>query len=161
MKDLEAELGLKPGSFYAAFGSKDKLFALALDRYAKDSRERLGNLSDELGPLGALRALPCLIIEFQDAPAKACMLSKTLLELQAQSHPLADKAADYLDRMEDQFTKLFAQAQAAGDITSSRAPRQLASRYQSDLLGLRVTAERDAISAKAIAVDIARSIADL
>ncbi|MEO1798291.1 MAG: hypothetical protein AAFR53_14960, partial [Pseudomonadota bacterium] len=32
---LEAALGLKPGSFYAAFGSKNALFALTLDRYAE------------------------------------------------------------------------------------------------------------------------------
>ncbi|MEO1734071.1 MAG: helix-turn-helix domain-containing protein, partial [Pseudomonadota bacterium] len=32
LKDLEAELKLKPGSFYAAFGSKDALFELSLDR---------------------------------------------------------------------------------------------------------------------------------
>ncbi len=41
LKDLEATLQMKPGSFYAAFGSKDALFGLALDKYALDGAERL------------------------------------------------------------------------------------------------------------------------
>lgn len=158
MKDLEATLGLKPGSFYAAFGSKEKLFDLALERYSKDSSERLGRLCEEFGPLKALQALPSLIIGLEDSPAKACMLSKTLLELQAQDHPLAEKAAHYLNRMEDQFTSLFEQAQVTGEIGSSRDPRQLASKYQSDLLGLRLSAERDGVNVRGIALDIAESL---
>ena len=34
LKDLEAVLQMKPGSFYAAFGSKEALFALAMEKYA-------------------------------------------------------------------------------------------------------------------------------
>ena len=44
LKDLEASLKMKPGSFYAAFGSKDALFELALDRYAADGSERMLSL---------------------------------------------------------------------------------------------------------------------
>ena len=36
LKDLEAVLQMKPGSFYAAFGSKEALFALAMEKYATD-----------------------------------------------------------------------------------------------------------------------------
>ncbi|MEM8803455.1 MAG: helix-turn-helix domain-containing protein, partial [Pseudomonadota bacterium] len=36
LKDLEDKLKINPGSFYAAFGSKDALFELTLDRYATD-----------------------------------------------------------------------------------------------------------------------------
>ena len=112
MKDLEAGLGVKPGSFYAAFGSKDALFELALERYAEDGLARIQALSEELGPLQALQSFPKLVIERKDAPAKACMLSKTLLELQAKAHPLASTASAHLLRMEAAFAELQAETGA-------------------------------------------------
>jgi AcrR family transcriptional regulator len=155
LKDLEAVLQMKPGSFYAAFGSKDSLFALAMEKYASDGRARLRALAEEQGPLKALQQFPAMVVENEAAPAKACMLSKTLLELQAHDHPLANDANQHLLKMETQFANLFRQAQSAGDIDRSHDPEVLARRYQSDLLGLRVSAERDGIDAKAIAKEIA------
>ena len=152
---------MKPGSFYAAFGSKDALFELALDRYAADGTERMKTLARTEGPLPALQKFPCMVISNDTAPAKACMLSKTLLELQAHRHPLAKKANTHLLKMEQMFAELFAQAQAAGDISAGLNPRSLARRYQSDVLGLRVSAEREGVDAAAIAGEIADGLARL
>ncbi len=161
MKDLEAVLQMKPGSFYAAFGSKEALFVLALDKYAADGRERLKVLAEKYGPVGALQRFPKMAVENDTAPAKACMLSKTLLELHAHNHPLANDASLHLLKMEAHFAELFQQAQSTGHIGSSHDPQVLARRYQSDLLGLRISAERDGVDAKAIALEIADSISRL
>ena len=161
LKDLEASLKMKPGSFYAAFGSKDALFELALERYAADGAERLRALASEFGPLKALQRFPKMAIGNENAPAKACMLSKTLLELQAHRHPLAQKANEHLLQMEQLFAELFAQAQAAGDIGAAHDPHSLARRYQSDVLGLRVSAEREGVDADAIAAEIAENLTKL
>jgi AcrR family transcriptional regulator len=158
LKDLEAVLQMKPGSFYAAFGSKDALFELAMDKYAMDGAERLKDLAQKYGPLAALQRFPEMAIGNADAPAKACMLSKTLLELTSHNHPLAGKANLHLLRMEGQFAELFQQAQSAGEIGRDHSPKSLARRYQSDLLGLRVSAERDGVDATAIAQEIADSL---
>lgn len=158
LKDLEAELKMKPGSFYAAFGSKDALFALALDKYASDGRARLKALAEAEGPIKALQCFPRMVVENDSAPAKACMLSKTLLELHAHNHPLAQDANTLLLKMEAQFAALFAQAQSEGAIDGAHDPQMLARRYQSDLLGLRVSAERDGVDAKAIAAEIASGL---
>ncbi|WP_299042985.1 TetR/AcrR family transcriptional regulator [uncultured Tateyamaria sp.] len=155
LKDLEGELKLKPGSFYAAFGSKDALFELALRRYARDGTARLHNLAETHGALTALKLYPRLVIDTPDAPAKACMMTKTLLELQAQDHPLAGVANDNLRRMEQAFAQLFQQAQADKEIGATYDPFSLARRYQSDLLGLRMSAERTGVDALAIAQEIA------
>ena len=155
LKDLEAELKLKPGSFYAAFGSKDALFELSLDRYARDGAERLLGLAEELGPLSALQSFPHLIVENDAAPAKACMLAKTVLELRARDHALADRANQHLQTMETQFADLFRRAQAEGNVHTGHDPTALARRYQSDLLGLRASAERAGVDAHAIARDMA------
>ncbi|QCO54758.1 TetR/AcrR family transcriptional regulator [Pseudorhodobacter turbinis] len=158
LKDLEATLQLNPGSFYAAFGSKEALFELAMNKYAADGAERLKNLVQKYGPIQALQRFPEMAIANVGAPAKACMLSKTLLELHAHNHPLARKANEHLLRMEVQFAELFRQAQSAGEIGSAYDPKALARRYQSDLLGLRVSAERDGVDAQAIAQEIADSL---
>lgn len=161
LKNLEAALQMKPGSFYAAFGSKDALFELALDKYAQDGILRLKALAAELGPIKALQRFPAMAIENDNAPAKACMLAKTVLELHARDHPLADRANLHLLRMEGQFAELFQEAQSAGYIGKARDPKVLARRYQSDLLGLRVSAERKGVDAKAIATEIADSLSSL
>lgn len=161
LKDLEAELNMKPGSFYAAFGSKDALFELALDKYACDGAARLHELVAEYGPLNALQRFPVVVIDNDQAPARACMLSKTLLELQSHGHPLAKKADQKLRGMEAQFAELFSQAQEAREVGEGRDPKSLARKYQSDLLGLRVSAERDGVDAQAIAAEIADGLSRL
>lgn len=161
MKDLERVLELKPGSFYAAFGSKDALFELALECYAEDGAARIRDLIAELGPLGALKAFPFRVISSVEAPAKACMLAKSVLELSGRAHDLASAANQHLAAMERHFADAFEAAQKLGEIGSDQDPQALARRYQSDLMGLRVSAERDGVDAQAIAQDIADALARL
>ncbi len=161
MKDLERTLGLNPGSFYAAFGSKGALFEIALDRYAETGAKRLQALVKDFGPLGALQRYPALVIDSETAPARACMLAKTVLELKDQDTALSARADAHLAAMERLFAGLFAQAQDAGEIDATRDASVMARRYQSDLLGLRVSAERDSVNAKAIADEIADSLGRL
>lgn len=161
LKDLEHELKLKPGSFYAAFGSKDALFELAMNRFAQDGANALETLVAEIGPLEALKRWPLLAIQNAEAPAMACMLSKTLLELRTHDHPLAAQASDHLTAFEAVFADLFAEAQKAGEIDASHDPKRLARRYQSDLLGVRVLAEHNPEGATAIAGDIAEGLSSL
>ncbi|MEO9649802.1 MAG: TetR/AcrR family transcriptional regulator [Roseobacter sp.] len=161
LKDLEATLQMKPGSFYAAFGSKEALFELAMEKYASDGAHRLTRMAKEIGPIRTLQNFPVLVVENEESPAKACMLSKTLLELHAHKHPLADKANHHLLQMEKQFADLFRQAQSAGEISAARDPKTLARRYQSDLIGLRVSAERQGVDAKSIAQEIADNLGSM
>lgn len=161
LKVLEHRLKLKPGSFYAAFGSKDALYELALERYAEDGRQRLEALADAVGPLDALKAHPRRMVEPGTSAAKACMLAKTYLELHRHDHPLANRADQLLNEMETLFADLFRRAQQNGCIAETHDPASLARRYQSDLLGLRVTAERSPSAAEAIADEIADGLSRL
>lgn len=158
LKDLEAVLNMKPGSFYAAFGSKDALFELALEKYAADGADRLLQLAEEQGAFETLKQYPRLVIENGAAAAKACMLAKTVLELRAREHALAERANALLLEAEARFADLFRAAQASGDIQAGHDPKALARRYQSDLIGLRISAERDGVDAQAIAGEIAQSL---
>lgn len=161
LKDLEKILDLRPGSFYAAFGSKDALYALALDKYAQDGAERLKALAQDVGAMEALKSYPKLVVTNNGNAAKACMLAKTFLELHVQNHPLANRANEHLAKMEMLFTQLFQQAQEAGEIGAQHEPFALARRYQSDLLGMRVSAERDGFNAEALAEELSAGLATL
>ena len=161
LKDLERVLDLRPGSIYAAFGSKEELYGLALDTYAQEGAARLMEMATDLGPLEALKAHPKLVVAGTQAETQACMLAKTFLELQAQKHPLADRAGAHLSNMEALFTDLFRQAQDAGDIAPHHDVMRLGRRYQSDLLGMRVSAERTGFDAKAVAQEMADTLAAL
>ncbi|MEM8796308.1 MAG: TetR/AcrR family transcriptional regulator [Pseudomonadota bacterium] len=158
LKDLERVLNLKPGSFYAAFGSKDALFKLTMDRYVEDGGCSIKTLVEELGPLGALQEFPFRVISDKKAPAKACMLAKSVLELSGRDHALAAVANRHLETMEQHFVQVFQEAQANGQIDKTHDPRALARRYQSDLMGLRISAEREGMDAQAIAQEISESL---
>ncbi|MEP6020311.1 MAG: TetR/AcrR family transcriptional regulator [Paracoccaceae bacterium] len=158
MKDLEKGLGLHPGSFYAAFGSKDALYELALDRYVEEGQARLDQLVHVHGALGALKAYLRSVVEDSAMPVRACMLSKTLLELSGQDNPLASKARQHMATMEARFATLFAQAQNQGEIDNVVSAEKRARRFQSDLMGLRVSAERGDIDALELADEIAADL---
>jgi len=158
MKDLELALGVKPGSFYSAFGSKNALFELALDRYAAEGAARLGAMVSQHGAFSTLKRYPTLVISAPGDTPRACMLAKTVLELSGREDTLAARANAHLARMEDSFGALFRQAQKEGAIAMSHDPDALARRYQSDLIGLRVSAERENVDAHAIAEEIANGL---
>lgn len=158
LKDLERVLELKPGSFYAAFGSKDALFELTMDRYVEDGGQRIRDLIEELGPLGALKEFPFRVISNTQAPAKACMLAKSVLELSGRDHALATVANRHLETMEKHFARVFQEAQESGQLDCALDPQKLARRYQSDLMGLRISAERDGVNAEAIATEISEGL---
>lgn len=158
LKDLEAALNLRPGSIYAAFGSKDALYGLALDRYAEQGAARLRDLAAAHDPLTVLKAnLFAVAVDGPDA-GRACMLAKTLLELGPQDNPLAGRASAHLSKAEQAFAALFRAAQDAGDVAPHHDPAALARQYQSDLMGLRVSAERPDVDARLLATEIASRI---
>jgi|TARA_B100000700_G_scaffold71851_1_gene80034 AcrR family transcriptional regulator len=151
LKDLEGALDMRPGSIYASFGSKERLFGEVLARYGRQGLvelERtlaanpspLGGLADYLRALGELRDTP--------RPCHACLLVKTLLELGAQDAN-ARLAQELLDAMEARFTQAFKAAREAGELNEHKAndhsaqqPARLARRYQTMVMGLRAHAER-------------------
>ncbi|MEP3298156.1 TetR/AcrR family transcriptional regulator [Tateyamaria sp.] len=161
LKDIEKTLALNPGSIYAAFGSKDELYELALDKYIADGTASLNRMADEKGPLAALQTYPKSVLQNRKAAARACMLAKTYMELSPQNHPLAEKAGTQLRAMEGKFEALFSAAQSNGQIGADHNPKQLAQRYQSDLLGLRLSAERADFDAVKTADSIAEGLARL
>lgn len=164
LKDLEQELDLRPGSIYAAFGSKEQLFAEALDLYANDIRRvyeatmgeavsKLQGLANHVRWVGAL-------ITAAGVPARACMITKTVLETPQNDPGLRRRAESLMKDSEEFYRDGFEAARASGELPEDADTTRLARRLHAEILGLGAYSERsDAMDyANELAEDIARDI---
>lgn len=145
LKDLESALDLRPGSIYAAFGSKEDLFSEALNLYSAETSKQLQTtIATAPTPLAGLanhvRRLGCIVNE--QNPSNACMLVKTLLELPAQDQKLRQTTEDLMRKTEATFCAAFRDARDAGHLHANADPEFLAARLQSEIFGLRSYAQR-------------------
>ncbi|MDN5565237.1 MAG: TetR/AcrR family transcriptional regulator [Psychrobacter sp.] len=163
LKDLEKALDMRPGSIYAAFGSKDGLFQEALDHYAHKAMVELQRtLQAHSSPLLGLAAYLRLLGGIRDEvlPSRACMLVKSLLELGQREELALDKVETMLAGMETYFTNCFIESQGLGEIDKQLDPIRLGRRLQAEVMGLRAFAQRD-IDSRAVhevAEDMALSL---
>ena len=163
LKDLEQVLQLKPGSIYAAFGSKEALFSESLKVYARGSGDGLeAGYATGQSPLTVLanhaRSLGDLCT--RDRPARACMLVKTILEHPDEDSPVRKLAEDLMSEAGARFVEGFRRAQAAGELPKDADPVRLGLKFQSDVVGLRAFAQRSdgADMVPALAEDLARAV---
>ena len=139
LKDLERATGMHPGSLYAAFGSKAKLYCLSLERYAT----RICALRAELqvqaaSPLDGLadfiaKAHP---LSDADAPLPVCYLVKATLETSQGNQAIEDKLSELLNQTDATFASVFQQAIDAGDLPVDSDAKKLARQLSADLAGL-------------------------
>ncbi|WP_226622467.1 TetR/AcrR family transcriptional regulator [Alloyangia pacifica] len=162
LKDLELALDMRPGSIYAAFGSKEALFSETLALYAETSRAQFVEAM-EAGPsrlaglANHVRRLGCV---GETGPSRACMLVKTLLETPDDDATLRAQTETLMRGMEEMFARAFREAQARGELGSEADPQHLASRLQAEIFGLRAYAQRTDSREKVaqLAEDIARDV---
>lgn len=163
LKDLEKALDMRPGSIYAAFGSKDGLFQEVLEHYSRLSLAKLeytlkAHRSPLIGLAAYLRQLGGILDK--ELPSRACMLVKSLLELGTREQLALQKVEAMLAGMEARFIDCFTEAQRIGELDSELDPVRLARRLQAEIMGLRAFAQRDVDSAAVheLAEDMAQSI---
>lgn len=166
LKDLERVLDMRPGSIYAAFGSKEALFRAALDRYAAAGRSALEDaLAQSDSPITALAAHVRMFgkITREALPSRACMLVKTLLETPDDEPELRRSVEGMMRQTEMAFAEAFRAARTAGEIAPDSDPDQLAARLQAAIFGLRAYAQRTDATERVgrIAEDIAKDVEGL
>lgn len=140
MRHLQQVVDLRPGSLYAAFGSKEGLFREALQYYAARGEGRLAEQLELHGsPLAALQAFfyHAVIGQALTAPSRMCLLAKTVAELTDDNAELLAEARCQLKRMESAFLMMLQQARAVGELAPDQQPEQLAPFLQMQMLGLR------------------------
>lgn len=147
LKQLEQALDMRPGSLYAAFGSKQSLFMEALDVYAVQMVNQLeAHLESAPSPLLALQSfLRELVLggaAQDEAPARACMIVKTLMEVTEDEEPLSIKVNELLADMEEIFEDLLTRSRREGELRADVDCVRLARLVQVQVMGLRSYAQR-------------------
>jgi len=148
MKQIEGALDMRPGSLYATFGNKSGLFAEALQAYAERSGndfEQIINESDSPveGIKRYLRSFAQSSCRHEAAPAQACMLVKTLLELNAEDAELRTQVEAMLATLEQGLCALLEKGKSMGELRDTVDCPRLARLLQTQIIGLRAFAERD------------------
>ncbi|MCL1051480.1 TetR/AcrR family transcriptional regulator [Shewanella abyssi] len=140
MRNLQDVIDMRPGSIYAAFGSKEGLFKEALTRYTQAGIAQLVlSRASANSPIAALTAfMKLMIIENRgSAPSAMCMLAKTVAELTDEHLELLETAKQSLKTMEHEFEKLIIEAQSIGEVSKDKDAKQLARHIQVQISGLR------------------------
>jgi len=141
IRDLQQAVNMRPGSIYAAFGSKENLYSEALECYSRKMGETLEQrIAKEGAPLVGLQAFfRDVVIERRDTnPSDICMLVKTLAEARSDQPELMSLSRELLKRTEDRFADILQQAINQGEIAEHSAPRLLAKHLQVQMIGLRI-----------------------
>ncbi|MBQ0784134.1 MAG: TetR/AcrR family transcriptional regulator [Amphritea sp.] len=140
-RDLQQAIDMRPGSIYAAFGSKEKIYSEALECYSKEMSNILNKHIEEQGsPLMGLEAFfRNVVIDRRDSnPSEVCMLVKTLSEVNEQHPDLLELARDLLKRAENRFAEILQQARGQGEILPASDTAILAKHLQVQMIGLRI-----------------------
>lgn len=140
MRDLQKHLDMRPGSIYAGFGSKELLFKEALDYYTEQSVQNIQRYAQQHdNPLTALYELvkDQVIESKSNRQPKNCFLIKTVTELDNSNAEISLWAQSGLAKVEEEFTRVFEQAQAQGILPIEADCRRLGKWLQVQIMGLR------------------------
>ncbi|MFF3255361.1 MULTISPECIES: TetR/AcrR family transcriptional regulator [Streptomycetaceae] len=139
LQDLLTELSIGSGSLYAAFGSKDKLYARALERYCSQYAGGLVELlenADEIRP--AVRAALTQMVEADlEDPERGCLLVNAATE-RGDDPGTVDRVAITLRLLESSLAAALEKARARGELSADKEPVALARFLTTFVQGLRV-----------------------
>lgn len=139
-RDLQQAADMRPGSFYAAFGSKDTLYKYALERYTEHSIVLFNEkLASHLSILSGIKAfVKAIVVErSMNAPNEQCMLFKTINELSDQQAELLAQGRMLLGKMENALFEQLKAAQEKGELDQQQNCEQLARKIIIQIMGLR------------------------
>jgi AcrR family transcriptional regulator len=148
IKQIEYALDMRPGSIYAAFGSKDGLFLEALACYAKASGDvfvrHLAKSPHIINGLqDYLKEITLACVPDGPVPSRACMVIKTLLETSNTHPPINQEVNRVLDSIEQRLGEALEQAKSNGELKADVDCQRLARLIQAQIIGLRSFAQRD------------------
>jgi TetR/AcrR family transcriptional repressor of nem operon len=137
--DLTRELGIGKGSLYAAFGSKEELYAAALGRYCSSHAAGLVALLDEASEIRpALRTALRAMAEADAAdPTRGCLLVNAATE-RGDDPATVDTVDRTMRLVESALTGALERARARGELAAGKDPAALARFLTTFVQGLRV-----------------------
>ncbi|MEO5667466.1 MAG: TetR/AcrR family transcriptional regulator [Bdellovibrionota bacterium] len=137
LADIEKATGLKKGSIYLCFGSKQKLFQMALAQYSSQGPFLV---SDESRVMDALVAFYQKLLDEADLPShkrKGCFVFNSCLEFSARPSPLRAQALESARQAECFFQNLIMKAQDRGEISAVPNSQEAGSRIFASIFTIR------------------------
>ncbi|MDF6045934.1 TetR/AcrR family transcriptional regulator [Streptomyces sp. JH14] len=138
---LADSLGIGKGSLYNAFGSKRQLFGLALRRYLEIQASTVKGLLEDSSPVKERlrRALHVLAeTDLADPGRRGCLAMNSAAEFGVTDESVTTQIRGLLDRTEDAFQALLEEGQRAGEISTERDAKALASLLLNTVTGMRL-----------------------
>ena len=128
LEDLARATGLRKGSLHNAFGNKEDLFLLALERYAEVFDTRFNNTFNDPNPERAIARFLEMVIERMSDPSnpRGCLSTYACMEWQDLPPKAAAKVLQALQELEERLTKLIEKGQQQGNFASQKDARSLA-----------------------------------
>lgn len=153
--DLVTATGLKPGSLYAAFGSKKGIYLEVLEEYHRGFLLRVRELARSTSPkMPEIRRLLQKIADdaVSGRDRRGCLSVNALLEMSAHDPDIAARLDTHNAGIRMAFAELLAAAQAGGEIDRGQDPMALAAFLVSNIWGMRVMCKARADRAAMAAV---------
>ena len=135
--------GLKPGSLYAAFGSKEGLFLAALEFYGRQSVRRLQACLDSAdSPLQGIRTFIDQIGErvLNREQQRGCFLVNSVLEFSPGREAVNRVVETFFSTIESLFVSALKKSAEAGELPPDQNPAALAKYLLVNIWGLQVLA---------------------
>ena len=150
VKALSELLGITRSSFYNAFGDRETLFALALERYCARSPDlalRKPNREKPVTRLLTETFREICVTRAADPDARGCLIVNTVAERGCADQPVGSAMAGLLLGSLNQFEVLLNRAVETGELPSDTDVAAKAGALQTLMLGLnlmcRVTPDED------------------
>ena len=141
IQDLVEATGLNRSSLYNSFGSKEGLFAAALEHYiATFSRDRLAALAQTNNAKEGLRRYFDDLIRFSVGEGKGlgCLLTNSATELASKDAAVARQLNEQFEVVRQLFADLIVRAQAQGEVAHTKDSEAIASFLLTTIQGIRV-----------------------
>ncbi|MEU6598211.1 TetR/AcrR family transcriptional regulator [Streptomyces flaveolus] len=139
LQQLTAELGIGSGSLYAAFGSKEGLYARALERYCNGQASALVEQLESSSDIRATLREALLAMAEADLadPERGCLLVNAATERSAHEATV-ERVKSTMAAVESALTGALERAQARGELDPGQSPAELARFLTTFVQGLRV-----------------------
>ena len=151
LEDLARATGLRKGSLHNAFGNKEDLFLLALERYAKLFDTRFDDALNDPNPYRAIEGYLEAIVERMSEPSnpRGCLSTYACIEWQDLPPKAAAKVAWAITETEDRLTEVIEKGQQQGNLAAQKDARSLARFFIATTRGMatlhKVTGDLDAV----------------
>ena len=144
LPELLATMGIARSSFYSSFGDKRSLFLECLERFGDRTLTILTDAADAQPPLAAIRHFFQSTTQATSAQrlAHGCLMVNSVLELAEVDPGLKAAAQGQLDRIQNTFELLLAEAIEAGELETSHTAGELAEVLMTLNLGIRVQSRK-------------------